>query len=137
MTTTVNSIEQFKKGIEVTQDAIINNNIPFLQSCLARFTELKAPAEVFSEALKDCPLGLLNRSGFNLKIFSEVLQKEIILGDTLSWDEVDLIARHGLSGESLKTVLSARDIFNPGAFIESIEAMSTEQITEDLTLTTT
>lgn len=136
MTTAVtDNIDLFQNAIEITKDAISNNDLDLLKSCLIRLCELKAPSEVLHEALEDCSLALLKQSGFKLQIFSGVLQKEISFGSALSWEEVQLIVNNGLSGEYLRSVLTAKEIFVPGAFIEFVEPVNTEDNGEDLLTT--
>ncbi len=60
--------ERLKKGVSVTKAAIAAGNACELASCLQHFRTLGASVETIAEAIKDCPVDLLFKAGFDLRI---------------------------------------------------------------------
>jgi hypothetical protein len=103
--------ERIDDGIGLVKSAVSNGDIKLLRECLGHFITLSVPIEKVYEAIKDCPVAMLEEAGFCLAIRSESLGKDLILGQDIPWDEVSTLLSENITGEALKTVLETREIF--------------------------
>lgn len=120
------SEERIAKGITITQSAIENSDAAAVRSCIHNFRKLGATPEKMLEAVQNCPMSLAGKAGIAVTIESAVLGRRITIGKDISWEEVAKLCESNVTGDSLKTVMFARDEFN--GKIESITpAEQTEQ----------
>ena len=107
--------ERIEKGIVLVQDAIKDGDAKLLSTYIMHFVNnLKAPTDKILEAIKNCPVGLLEEAGlgFRIKMTSDVLKKDIILGKDVSWQEVEVLIRDGIKGDDLRKILEIREMFD-------------------------
>jgi len=100
-----------EEGIRVTRAAIARGDALRLRDCLRHFTALNAPVDKIYEAIKECPVSLIEEAGYCLTVKSALLGREIILGKDIPWQEVMSLLRKGIKGEDLNTVFETRELF--------------------------
>jgi hypothetical protein len=77
-----------RRDFEVAKEAVAKKDPNHLNKCIGELLRIGAPAEGISGAIADCPIGLFEKTGFSLAIFSGALNRTIVLGTDISWENV-------------------------------------------------
>lgn len=114
--------ERIKKGIEITKKAILERNFRELANCLRTFKVLHATPAAIQEALQDCPMDLLEKTGYAIKIQSSVLDRTYVIGKDMSYEELGILLKSGIKKEYIPLIVSAKTEL--AGKIEGIEPIS-------------
>lgn len=103
--------ERIEKGIETTLDAINNEDALAIKRCLDQFKKIQAPAEQIQKAIECCPLDLLKKTGYCVKIHSNLLGKEVVIGQDVSFKAVKDLIKVKPKKEELQLIFEAATLF--------------------------
>jgi hypothetical protein len=123
-----NISERYEKGLKIASEAILKEDPDLLGKCLRQFKKINTPPEVLERALSHCPLSLLRQTPIKVRVFSETLQREIVLGEEFSWDDIIMLSETRPDRETIKGIMQVKSVF-PGEIVE-IRRISPGDITE-------
>ena len=96
-----------ERGKKAAQEAIKKNDAELLARCIEKLKRIGASVEDIYSAIADCPLGLFEQTGFVLRIYSDVVDRELCLGQQPEWGMVKTLLRFEKNDrETLKALFS-------------------------------
>ena len=74
--------------------------------------------------LEDCPLSLAEEAKLGIRIYSSLLEKEITLGQDISWEEIRKLTKSRIEKDSLRAVVEVQQAFG-GKIVEIRKTQNT------------
>ncbi len=103
--------ERISKGRAAVAEAITKENVEMLKRCIGQFLAIGASARTIADALADCPLSLLDKTGYGIRIESAATGGIITLGIEIPWHQVADMVRRDLGKGDVAKVFGALAAF--------------------------
>lgn len=81
--------DRIQNGLEVTRKAIQEGDVSSLRRCLLQFKKLNTPIEVIQDVIAECPISLFRGTGYQLKVYSKLFNKEIVIGKDITYEALE------------------------------------------------
>lgn len=102
---------RYEKGIKITYDSIKNGDAKKLLECVKQFRKINTPPEIIFKALEECPISLIDQAGIEIKVHSNLLNREIRIGKDITWGEAAILVENQTGKEEIEKILEVKSTF--------------------------
>ena len=117
-----NPDRRISKTVEIIAFAIKNQKPELLRKSIETLRKLAGTKGICFDKkvnglLEDCPLFLAEKAKLGIRIYSNLLGKEITLGQNISWKEIKKLINSRIEKDSLRAIVEIQQAFG-GEIVE-------------------